>query len=113
MKLVSKDHRGDAQRAIRCGAFDNDAPEPELIALRNGSGDDDALPSISKSKGLRRRVMNHNLKISSFLEVGPDASRCIIGQRFAIIIFSTLQRLEDSVSYSIPVMNVTFDFEVA
>jgi hypothetical protein len=57
--------------------------------------------------------MNHNFKISSVLEVPPDAHRGFIGQLSAIVIFSTIRRLEDSVSYSIPIMNITFDFEVA
>lgn len=114
VKLVSQGRRGDVQCAIGCGALDSDGPDPELIALRNGSDDEDALLPISGgSKRLRRRVMNHNLKISSFLEVGPDALRCFIGQFFAIVIFSTLPGLQDSLSYSILVMNPTFDFKVA
>ena len=54
--------------------MDSNGLKPKLIALGNGSDDEDALPPLSDSKRLGRRVMNHNLKISSFLEVPPDAS---------------------------------------
>jgi hypothetical protein len=112
VKLVSKGRRGDAKCAIGSDILDSDGSQPELLALDNGRDDEDALLPIRDSKRLRRRRLNRNLKIPSFLEVCPDVFRCFVGQLFAIVIFSTLQCLEDSVSYSIPVVNIRFDFEV-
>jgi hypothetical protein len=58
--------------------------------------------------------MYYNFKVSSFLEVSPDANlRHGIRQLLEIVIFLILPRLEDSVFDSIPVMNITFDFEIA
>jgi hypothetical protein len=111
--LFSKGCRGDAQCAIRSGALDSDGPEPELIALGNGSDDEDALLPVRESERLRRRGQNRYLKISSFLEVSPEGIRCFIGQFFTIVILSTPPSLEDSVPYSVPVVNITLDFEVA
>ena len=64
MKLLSEGRRGHTQCAIRRDALERDASEPKLITLGNGSDDEDALLPISESKGLRRRGVDHNLKIS-------------------------------------------------
>jgi hypothetical protein len=94
--------------------LDSEVPEAKLIAFHNGSDDEDALLPATQAERLRNRVMNYNSKVSSFLEVSPDANlRYGIGQLLEIVIFSILPRLQDSVSYSIPVMNITFDFEIA
>jgi hypothetical protein len=112
MKLLSEGRCGDAQYAIRGDVLDRDASQPKLIALGNGSDDESALLPINESAGLRRRGVNHNLKISPFLEVRPYALPCFVGQFLAIVIFSTLSRLEHPLSYCISVMNLTFDSEV-
>jgi hypothetical protein len=89
-------------------------PEAKLIALRNGSDDEDALLPVTQAERLRNRVMSYNFKVSSFLEVSPDANLHYgIRQFLDIVIFSIFPLLEDSVSYAIAVMNITFDFEIA
>ena len=55
--------------------------------------------------------MDIDLKIPSFLEVLSDATGRFISEFLAIVIFPVLPRLEDSLSYSISVMNITFDFD--
>jgi len=110
MKLFSKGRRGDTQPASRGDELDSEVPEPELIALRNGDDDEyTLLLPTSEPKRLQYRLVNDNLKVSSFLEVPPDASHYCIGQVFVIVIFSTVPRIEDSVSYSISVMRIAFD----
>ena len=109
MKLVSKGRRGDAQRTTRRDVLKSEGLEPKLIALRNGSNDEHELLPISKAQRLRHRIMNHNFEKSSFLEVPPNVSCYFIGQIFTIVRFSTLPHLENSVSYSVPIMNNTFD----
>src|ERR1700733_3049425 len=94
--------------------LDREGPEAKLIALHNGSDDEDAQPPVTQAERLRNRVVNHNSKVASFLEVSPDANfHYGIRQFLEIVIFSILPRLQDSVSYSIPVMNIAFDFEIA
>jgi hypothetical protein len=110
--LVSEGRRGNAQRAARSDALDSEGLEPKLIPLCDRNDEHDLLP-ISEPKRLRHRIMNHNLKVSAFLEVLPDASQYCIGQVFAIVILPTLPRIEDSVSHSIPVMKITCEFEIA
>lgn len=110
MKLVPKSCSRNTQRATRGGVFDNDGPEPELAALRNGSDDEDALLPIGEVKKPRNDIINFNLKVSSFLEVPSDAD---LYQFFRLVELPFFPRLEDSVSHSIPVMNIAFDIEVA
>ena len=113
MKLVRRVAEGMLSAPPEATLLNSEGLEPKLIALRNGSNDEHELLPISEPKRLRQRIMNDNLEISSFLEVLPDASRYVIGQIFAIVIFSTLPHLEDSVPYSVPIVNITLDFEVA
>src|SRR5258708_28746321 len=58
--------------------------------------------------------MDHNLKVSAFLKVCPDANfRYLSLQFFYVVEFSIFPCLQHSASHSIAVMNITFDSEIA
>src|SRR5258708_5400844 len=58
--------------------------------------------------------MDHNLKVSAFLKVCPDANFRYLSLQFLYVVeFSIFPCLQHSASHSIAVMNITFDSEIA
>jgi hypothetical protein len=113
VELVSNGRLGNAQRTPTGNVLDEKGPKPELVALRDCHSHKNGLRGTIAAERMRRRLMNHHLKVSSLLKVLSD-SGCNGARQFTDIVkFVILPRAQVPVSYPRRVVDAAVNFQVS